>query len=159
MSVGSVSIPSLESRKEDFHFGCNLVPRALFPGFGGGAPRLQSQGNAPWGRGCFGWWTDFYQEPGFPKQIVDVVRGVSISISSEETTPILAATAVNFCLGLENNLDASFYNWLVYNQTQWTRSVTHHWNMLKPAVKSSWAEYLLGSDGEYGLWPSLDGCG
>ena len=30
----------------------NLVPRALFPGFGGGAPRLQSQGKEPWGRGC-----------------------------------------------------------------------------------------------------------
>ena len=29
-----------------------LVPRALFPGFGGGAPHLQSQGKAPWGRGC-----------------------------------------------------------------------------------------------------------
>ena len=29
----------------------NLVPRALFPGFGGGAPRPQSQGKAPWGRG------------------------------------------------------------------------------------------------------------
>ena len=28
----------------------NLVPRALFPGFGGG-PRPQSQGKAPWGRG------------------------------------------------------------------------------------------------------------
>ena len=29
----------------------NLVPRALFPGFGGG-PHHQSQGNAPWERGC-----------------------------------------------------------------------------------------------------------
>ena len=29
----------------------NLVPKALFPGFGGGAPHLQSQGKAPWGRG------------------------------------------------------------------------------------------------------------
>ena len=81
--------------------------------------------------------------------------GVSISVSSEETTPIFAATVVNFCFGLGNNLDGSFYNWLVYNQTQWTRSVTHHWNMLKPAVKSSWAEYLFGY-GEHGLWTSLD---
>ena len=40
--------------------------------------------------------------------------GVSISVSSEETTPILAAIAINFCFGRrENNLDASFYNWLV----------------------------------------------
>ena len=31
----------------------NLVPRALFPGFGGGAPHLQSQRKAPWGRGCW----------------------------------------------------------------------------------------------------------
>ena len=30
----------------------NLVPRALFSGFGGGAPHLQSQGKALWGRGC-----------------------------------------------------------------------------------------------------------
>ena len=33
----------------------NLVPNALFHGFGGGAsecPHLQSQGKAPWGRGC-----------------------------------------------------------------------------------------------------------
>ena len=29
----------------------NLVSRALFPCFGGGAPHLQSQGKAPWGRG------------------------------------------------------------------------------------------------------------
>ena len=29
----------------------NLVPRALFPGFGGG-PHHQSQGEAPWERGC-----------------------------------------------------------------------------------------------------------
>ena len=30
----------------------NLVPKALFPGFGGvTAPHLQSQGKAPWGRG------------------------------------------------------------------------------------------------------------
>jgi len=28
----------------------NLVPRAVFPGFGGGAPHLQ--GKAPWGPGC-----------------------------------------------------------------------------------------------------------
>ena len=26
-------------------------PQAVFPGFGGG-PHLQSQGKAPWGRGC-----------------------------------------------------------------------------------------------------------
>ena len=31
----------------------NLVPRALFPGFGGGAPHLQSQRKAPRGRGCW----------------------------------------------------------------------------------------------------------
>ena len=31
----------------------NLVPSALFPGFGGGAPHLQSQRKAPWGRGCW----------------------------------------------------------------------------------------------------------
>ena len=30
----------------------NLIPRALFPGFGSGAPRPQSQGKAPWGQGC-----------------------------------------------------------------------------------------------------------
>ena len=29
----------------------NLVTRALFPGFGGG-PHHQSQGEAPWERGC-----------------------------------------------------------------------------------------------------------
>ena len=29
-----------------------LVPRPLFPGFGGEAPDLQSQEKAPWGRGC-----------------------------------------------------------------------------------------------------------
>ena len=36
-------------------FWINLVPRALFPGFGGGAVEwpLQSQEKAPWGRGCF----------------------------------------------------------------------------------------------------------
>ena len=31
--------------------GGNLVPRALFNGFGGRASNLQSQGKAPWGRG------------------------------------------------------------------------------------------------------------
>ena len=38
----------------DFFFSVvnNLVPRALFSGFGSGAPHLQSQGKAPWGRGC-----------------------------------------------------------------------------------------------------------
>ena len=39
----------------------NLVPRALFPGFGGGA-RPQSQGNAPWGRGCL---EVYLRDPGF----------------------------------------------------------------------------------------------
>ena len=34
--------------------GGNLVPRALFPGFGGGVSQLQSQGKAPWGRGWAG---------------------------------------------------------------------------------------------------------
>ena len=57
-------------------------------------------------------------EVGRPTQAKQANRrcrpGVSISVSSEETTPILAATAVNFCFGpRENNLDASFYNWLV----------------------------------------------
>ena len=32
-------------KKERFFF--HLVPRVLFPGFGGG------QGKAPWGRGCY----------------------------------------------------------------------------------------------------------
>ena len=30
----------------------NLVPRVLFPGFEVETPHLQSQGKAPWGRGC-----------------------------------------------------------------------------------------------------------
>ena len=32
----------------------NLVPRAIFPGFVGGAPLLHSQGKEPCGRGCQG---------------------------------------------------------------------------------------------------------
>ena len=33
----------------------NLIPRALFPGFGGGVPHLQSQGKAPLGWGWALW--------------------------------------------------------------------------------------------------------
>ena len=42
----------------EINYSCNLVPRVLFPGFGCGAPHLQSQGKAPWGRGCNSCWCD-----------------------------------------------------------------------------------------------------
>ena len=38
-------------KKNSYSKPLNLVPRALFPGLGGGAPHLLSQGKAPWGRG------------------------------------------------------------------------------------------------------------
>ena len=42
-------------KKSIAHKAEGLVPKALFHGFGsgaGGCPHLQSQGKAPWGRGC-----------------------------------------------------------------------------------------------------------
>ena len=66
-----------------------------------------------------------------------------MSVSFEETSPTLAA---NLKLSIlfwtsEQLRPSQFYNWLAFNQTQWTRgrarSVTFHWNMFKPVVKSS----------------------
>ena len=49
--ISSLIITKVQILKS-WYLRTNLVPRALFPGFGGGAPRPQSQGKAPWGRGC-----------------------------------------------------------------------------------------------------------
>ena len=45
-------IPCVQRRGDKESRPTNLVPRALFPSFGGGPPHLQSQGKARWGRAC-----------------------------------------------------------------------------------------------------------
>ena len=80
-----------------------------------------------------------------------------MSVSFEETSPSLAA---NLKLSIlfwtsEQLRPSQFYNWLAFNQTQWTRgrarSVTFHWNMLKPAVKSSSTQLSIYSAMAYDL--------
>ena len=135
-SFTSSGISYLESIKEKASWrldGCKVCKYSIF---------LESQS---WKEDFIsGWWTDFLSSTGlFARETCRCRPGVSMSVSFEETSPTLAANSKLSILfwASEQLRPSQFYNWLAFNQTQWTRgrarSVTFHWNMLKPAVKSS----------------------